>query len=89
VDGVGTDEARTLADRLQSAVEAYDVGLVHERLGTLKLGISIGIASYPEDGEEWQDLFAVADRHMYHNKTDRKLGRLIEHAQSQSDTAAA
>jgi diguanylate cyclase (GGDEF)-like protein/putative nucleotidyltransferase with HDIG domain len=78
LNGIKPADAYRMAERLQHAVEAYDSGLVHERLGPLKLGISVGVACYPMDGTDWETLFANADSRMYRNKTDRKLGRLAE-----------
>jgi diguanylate cyclase (GGDEF)-like protein len=75
--GIGAEEAKRMAERIQAAVERYDVGLHHETLGDLRLGISIGFACFPQDGWDWDTLFSMADTRMYHNKTERKLRRLV------------
>jgi diguanylate cyclase (GGDEF)-like protein/putative nucleotidyltransferase with HDIG domain len=71
-------EAATLAARIQSAVDAYEPGLLHPRLGALHLGVSIGSACFPADGTDFTLLVAAADSHMYREKTERKLGKLAD-----------
>ncbi len=76
LDGAGPEAARAMAKRLHEAVESYDPGLVHGRLGALHLGVSVGVACFPDDGADYATLLSVADARMYHDKTDRKLGKL-------------
>ncbi len=76
LDGATAAQAAGLADRLQSAVERYEPGLDHPRLGALHLGASVGYACFPADGADFASLMADADAHMYREKTERKLGRL-------------
>src|SRR5207253_6334128 len=76
LQGAGPAEAVAMGRRLQEAVENYDPGLVHARLGPLRLGVSIGYACYPIDGYDCATLLASADTHMYNDKTERELGRL-------------
>jgi diguanylate cyclase (GGDEF)-like protein len=76
--GVGLPECDMMAGRLQAAVETYESGLVHNDLGALRLGISVGCGCYPEDGTDWETLFSVADTRMYRNKVERKRIRLTE-----------
>ena len=84
--GAGMEEAKMMAHRLCQLVEAYDPGLVHERLGVaLHLGVSIGYGCFPQDGQDCASLISAADAQMYHEKTDRKLGKLIS---SQGSDAA-
>ncbi|MBL8065785.1 MAG: diguanylate cyclase, partial [Chthonomonadaceae bacterium] len=61
------------AKRLQDAIAQYDVGLNHHKLGKLHLGASVGVAVFPEDGEDCAALMATADAHMYKEKSERKL----------------
>ena len=76
LEGAAAEDAERLADRLQSAVESYDPGLIHPRLGALHLGVSIGYGCFPGDGTDFTALIADADAHMYREKTERKLGSL-------------
>ena len=76
LNGVGQMEAAAMAARLHQAVEEYDPCLVHGRLGALRLGVSVGYACFPQDGQDCAALLSAADQQMYHNKTDRKLGQL-------------
>ena len=74
--GAGASEASVMMRRLQDAVGAYDPGLVHARLGSLRLGVSVGFGCFPGDGEDCASLMAAADARMYDNKTEGKLGSL-------------
>ena len=38
----------------------------------IRLGISVGWATYPRDGHSYEALVKKADRRMYHNKSARK-----------------
>ena len=78
LDGAGPAEAGAMAARLQAAVEGYDPGLIHPRLGALHLGVSIGHACFPADGQDCAALISAADVQMYDNKTERKLGTLAD-----------
>ncbi|MBV9849633.1 MAG: diguanylate cyclase [Armatimonadetes bacterium] len=80
--GAGPEEAAAMAGRIQQAVEGYDPGLVHEKLGALRLGVSIGCACFPHDGRDCASLLSAADSQMYHDKTEHKLGRLVDKTRS-------
>ncbi len=54
--------AREAADRLRHAVSAAEVTVGAERV---PVTVSGGVALYPEDGEDWDHLFATADRRLY------------------------
>ena len=82
VQGGTAEDAEVLAERLQAAVENYDPGLHHPRLGALHLGVSIGYGCFPTDGTDFASLIADADAHMYREKTERKLGRLAGEGRS-------
>jgi len=78
VHGGGPAEAARLAARMQDAVDSYDPGLLHPRLGALRLGVSIGWGCFPVEGDDFGSLIAAADSHMYREKTERKLGKLAD-----------
>ena len=42
----------------------------------LHLGVSIGFACFPTEGQDCAALLAAADSKMYSDKTDRKLGKM-------------
>jgi len=78
VHGGGLAEAAALASRIREAVEAYEPGLLHPRLGALHLGVSIGMGCFPIDGSDFTGLLTAADSTMYREKTERKLGNLAD-----------
>jgi diguanylate cyclase (GGDEF) domain/uncharacterized domain HDIG len=78
VEGAEEGEALAVAQRLREAVSGYEAGLFHHRLGAVRLGASIGIACYPQDGNDAASLISRADARMYDEKAERKLMRLIE-----------
>jgi diguanylate cyclase (GGDEF)-like protein len=63
------EQARQFSYRLQDAVEAtvLDVGV-----GPLKVGISLGLASYPASGKDLESLLMAADKNMYEDKARRR-----------------
>lgn len=68
--GLDRHQAQALIERLQKSVETLREKMRDKQ--TLSIGISIGAASYPADGEKFEDLMAVADRRMFENKRIRK-----------------
>jgi diguanylate cyclase (GGDEF)-like protein/putative nucleotidyltransferase with HDIG domain len=76
LDGADAHAAHAMCERLQKAVESYDPDLIHPKLGALHLGVSIGYACFPQDGDNCTRLLSAADLQMYHQKTERKLGSL-------------
>lgn len=62
-----TDErgARQLAERIRAELEATTF---HSGLGPLKVTCSIGIAPFPDAGENWDALFKAADEALYASK---------------------
>jgi diguanylate cyclase (GGDEF)-like protein/putative nucleotidyltransferase with HDIG domain len=62
--------ALSVAERIRNAVEAQKFSV---RTGTVaQLGISVGIACYPEEGETTEELLTAAARRMQSNKHSRK-----------------
>lgn len=66
-----------LCSRIETAVESYASGL---NGGLLPVGVSVGSASYPGQGESFEDLLIAADKAMYRAKAFHKqrLVRLEE-----------
>jgi diguanylate cyclase (GGDEF)-like protein/putative nucleotidyltransferase with HDIG domain len=63
--------ANMITERVRSAVEAQKYSV---RTGkTVEIGISIGVACFPADGDTTEQLFAAAARNMQHDKHARKL----------------
>jgi diguanylate cyclase (GGDEF)-like protein/putative nucleotidyltransferase with HDIG domain len=63
--------ANIITERVRSAVESQKYSV---RTGkTVEIGISIGVACFPDDGETTEQLFATAARNMQHDKHARKL----------------
>jgi diguanylate cyclase (GGDEF)-like protein len=60
----------TLQQRLRDEIEAP---IEFEGL-TLRVGVSIGVAIYPDNGANLDDMVKIADRGMYLDKTRRKSG---------------
>ena len=54
--------AREAADRLRHAVAAAEVTVGADRV---PISVSGGVGLYPEDGQDWDHLFATADRRLY------------------------
>jgi diguanylate cyclase (GGDEF)-like protein len=70
LSGCGADEAERKRAELQQAVDEV---LFEARPGRrLPIGISIGAAIYPQDGDTYEALLATADSRMYRDKTRRK-----------------
>jgi diguanylate cyclase (GGDEF)-like protein/putative nucleotidyltransferase with HDIG domain len=65
--GAGRDQAERVAFRAREAIDtlpAVD--------GKVKIGASVGVASFPDDGGEGRTLINVADRRMYEDKFQRR-----------------
>jgi diguanylate cyclase (GGDEF)-like protein/putative nucleotidyltransferase with HDIG domain len=70
LSGCGAEEAENKRIELQRAIdELYFEARPGKRL---RLGISIGAAVFPHDGEAYESLLAIADSRMYRDKTRRK-----------------
>ena len=70
LSGCSADEAEHKRQELQQAIdEVYFEARPGKRL---KLGLSIGAAVFPQDGESYEALLATADSRMYQDKSGRK-----------------
>jgi len=67
--GTTREQARQTIERIQSAVEAFRMLVKKDQY--VRVGISVGAASYPEDAQEVDVLLSLADQDMYNNKMTR------------------
>jgi diguanylate cyclase (GGDEF)-like protein len=70
LSGCGADEAESKRQELQKSID--DVYFEARPGKRLPLGISIGAAVFPHDGESYEALLATADSRMYQDKSGRK-----------------
>ncbi|HXH28995.1 MAG TPA: GGDEF domain-containing protein, partial [Candidatus Polarisedimenticolia bacterium] len=70
VPGVGRKEIETLQARIHRAIESHKFALHGGR--SLRVSVSMGSASFPEDGRTFEALMAVADARMYEQKQARR-----------------
>ncbi|HVB38535.1 MAG TPA: diguanylate cyclase, partial [Vicinamibacterales bacterium] len=70
LSGCGADEAERKRLELQKAVQDMEFEVRPGR--RLPLGMSIGTAVFPHDGEVYEMLLATADGRMYRDKARRK-----------------
>ncbi|MCK4574437.1 MAG: diguanylate cyclase, partial [candidate division Zixibacteria bacterium] len=69
-------EASVIGERIRERVEkeVFDAG----RLGKLRITVSVGVSSYPENGKAEEELLAVTDQALYRAKGEgRNLVRII------------
>ena len=63
----GAVGARDVADRICAAVRSH-VFALRDRPGAVPMTVSVGVASFPDDGETTDAMFAAADRALYQVK---------------------
>jgi diguanylate cyclase (GGDEF)-like protein/putative nucleotidyltransferase with HDIG domain len=63
--------ANMIAERVRSAVESQKYTVRTGR--TVDIGVSLGVACFPTDGETTEELLTTAARNMQHDKHARKL----------------
>jgi diguanylate cyclase (GGDEF)-like protein len=68
LENISADMLETIAQRLRSSIQEP----VDYPGGALQVGVSIGLALYPDAGKDLDQLLHAADHHMYSDKTDRK-----------------
>ncbi len=61
------EESITIAERIRQAIEAYDFPRAEQQPGGRITG-SIGVSSYPEDGDTLEKLISAADDSLYSSK---------------------
>ncbi len=67
--GTPQKNAKNIADRIEEQVEVYATRF---SLKGVTFGVSCGVASYPDDGEDMDTLLARADESMYKRKREKK-----------------
>ncbi len=73
--GTSKAEAQVVAEKIRAAIAGYDPRISGNDLGGIRVGISIGIASFPDDAPDAATLIACADAAMYRDKSLRKKGK--------------
>jgi diguanylate cyclase (GGDEF)-like protein/putative nucleotidyltransferase with HDIG domain len=77
LSGCGAEEAEQKRQELQKSI---DDALFEARPGRkVQLGVSVGTAVFPHDGESYEALLAAADSRMYHDKSVRKRDHAAPH----------
>src|SRR3954463_1210665 len=80
LSGCNTDEAESKRTELQHSIdEVYFEARPGKRV---ELGISVGAAVFPQDGESYEALLATADSRMYQDKSRRKRAASQEQPES-------
>ncbi len=70
MSGCGQEEADLKRQELQRTIDAV---FFEARPGKrVRIGVSIGTAIFPHDGDSYEALLATADSRMYQNKSERK-----------------
>jgi diguanylate cyclase (GGDEF)-like protein len=69
----GIDEAHATAEKLAEAVA--NAAALHPGEEAVNLGISVGVASCPDDSRTAGELLHIADQRLYDVKAARKIGR--------------
>jgi len=67
--GTTREQARQTIERIQTAVDSFRMPIRSEQY--VRVGISVGAASYPDDGQETDELLGLADQDMYNDKIMR------------------
>jgi len=70
LSGCDADEAQSKRAELQQSID--DVYFEARPGKRVALGISVGAAVFPQDGESYEALLATADSRMYQDKSNRK-----------------
>ena len=67
LNGIGPEELASKTEMLDRMIRVASLGIC----GDGKLGVSVGVANFPEHGSDAQSLLAHADKEMYHAKRIR------------------
>lgn len=72
--GTPEHEALATADRVRLAIDRYAEQSLAQK--SVRLGASVGVATYPADAEDMETLLERADAAMYRDKRERKQSQL-------------
>jgi len=87
LSGCGAEEAERKRAELQRAVEAM---VFEVRPGRrMPIGVSVGAAVFPRDGDGYEAIMATADSRMYRDKTQRKQRTEMRSAATGTDGAGS
>ncbi len=88
--GADSTASRTVLRKLQDAIDQHPIQLSDGR--EIQMGVSLGAATFPDDGNRLEELIVIADKRMYENKTKRNRavssGQVVELAPVRSSRAA-
>ncbi len=73
LDEVNIIEAHEVKDSIKRSVESADFNLTHDRIGDVRISVSIGVATFPLDGSDFTMLMATAERSMKREKSEARL----------------
>jgi len=74
LSGCGSEEAERKRLELQNGVD--QLAFEPQPGQRVRLGVSVGAAVFPHDGDSYESLLATADSRMYRDKTRRKKDSL-------------
>jgi diguanylate cyclase (GGDEF)-like protein/putative nucleotidyltransferase with HDIG domain len=67
--GTSKEQSRQTVERIQDSVDSFKMAVRNDQY--VRVGISVGAASFPEDAQDLDALLNLADVEMYRNKTIR------------------
>jgi diguanylate cyclase (GGDEF)-like protein len=71
--GASNDRLVSLKRRLRHLVASSTISVGPNK--AISIGIAIGLASLPDDTEDWEELLSIADAKMYVDKQRQKKAR--------------
>ena len=80
----GRLNAEVVAEKLKRAVERHAQKMIAKDPDFPRLGISVGIAIFPEEAADLQTLLCRSDAAMYADKRERHAGRAGERSAERS-----
>jgi diguanylate cyclase (GGDEF)-like protein/putative nucleotidyltransferase with HDIG domain len=75
IPDAGFEDVTELRSRIESAVSAFRLPVDNDKFASV--GVSVGIAGFPESGNTFEQMIVAADKAMYVRKSSRRLSRTI------------